>query len=652
MKLKKWLVVLAVIFSLTGASLHYYLKQGYAFIPTEDQILKPETKTSEKDENKPAYDLWGRTISQKEANELLSTEEGRRLLSPKNGAVKIDENLLKLGRKAFYEETFGNEIFLSDILGAFNGPLKIKNFQKAIKELNGNGTTNLRVELDETVTIGGNTFKKGTKVDTGFDVAKGSNEVLGLPIVSSEGRLKVGLSCAACHATVDPVNKMVIEGAVNTDANFGLLLALGTNTSAYFARTEIASLNEYIKNLDKTVVTSEGKEEPLPDPKAFEAAVDESLINWPKGNFDITSDFISNPTQIPDSFTLGDHPYSWSGFATAGPFKGLSALNNAVHAQGSDLTTITEANRALLGIDKEVYLGTILQNTANPKYRFEPNKGKKPSVFFAKVDPTPDAPGVNKAIKLPTYPRSSLISPNGLIVSSPRTKAGEQNNAMSAFQNTLVPPKAPIRVSDVEKKLGKRVFKQASCISCHAGGYYTNNQIIPVEKVGTEPTRARGLRKVGEFLTDPVIYSPDTPVPVPKNAQVIKVPTKGLDPMQINLAFGIGNTQGGYKVPSLLGLYWSAPYLHDGGVAVGANPKTQLGMAGTLNKGSFPDPFNSLRALVDKNLRNQIIKANKSSEALMKANVTGEGHDYWVDASTGFSVKEQDALIKYLLTLE
>jgi hypothetical protein len=28
-------------------------------------------------------------------------------------------------------------------------------------------------------------------------------------------------------------------------------------------------------------------------------------------------------------------------------------------------------------------------------------------------------------------------------------------------------------------------------------------------------------------------------------------------------------SNGGYKVPSLVGLYWSEPYLHDGGVAVG-----------------------------------------------------------------------------------
>jgi hypothetical protein len=133
---------------------------------------------------------------------------------------------------------------------------------------------------------------------------------------------------------------------------------------------------------------------------------------------------------------------------------------------------------------------------------------------------------------------------------------------------------------------------------------------------------------------------------------VLRVPTRGLDPGQINLSFGIGNTSGGYKVPSLIGLYWSAPYLHDGGVAIGANTKKQLGIEGTLNKSILPDPYNSIRALVDKNLRTQVIKANQSSESLRKSNVTGEGHEYWIDASTGFSQQEQDALIKYLLTLK
>jgi hypothetical protein len=31
---------------------------------------------------------------------------------------------------------------------------------------------------------------------------------------------------------------------------------------------------------------------------------------------------------------------------------------------------------------------------------------------------------------------------------------------------------------------------------------------------------------------------------------------------------------------------------------------------------------------------------------------TGAGHEYWIDASTGFSRGDQDALIHYLLTYQ
>ena len=61
-------------------------------------------------------------------------------------------------------------------------------------------------------------------------------------------------------------------------------------------------------------------------------------------------------------------------------------------------------------------------------------------------------------------------------------------------------------------------------------------------------------------------------------------PLQHLDPEQIKLGFAHGNSPGGYKVKGLIGLYWSAPYLHDGGVAVGPNIKTQLGIPGTLTK--------------------------------------------------------------------
>src|SRR5215213_7344180 len=71
----------------------------------------------------PAFDVFGRSISRAEADEMLKTDAGRATLLPANGAVPIDHDFLKLGKEAFYEETFGNEIFLTDVLGMLDGPV-------------------------------------------------------------------------------------------------------------------------------------------------------------------------------------------------------------------------------------------------------------------------------------------------------------------------------------------------------------------------------------------------------------------------------------------------------------------------------------------------------------------------------------------------
>jgi hypothetical protein len=234
---------------------------------------------------------------------------------PEDGAVEINRAFLRFGREMFYKETFGNEVFLTDILGVVDGPFNIRNILKAVAELRGRGTHNLRVELAEDITIGGKTYKKGQKIDTGLDVPKGAYAPLGLPVKYAGGKLKVGISCAACHATVDPQTKMVIEGAPNADLNAGLILAMATNSASYFMHTgqklsdrQVRGLQRYLKGV---VRTTEGDEVPLPDPEKLEAAVDADLAQWPPGSFDTTIDLENDPVQIPDAFTKGGHPYSW-----------------------------------------------------------------------------------------------------------------------------------------------------------------------------------------------------------------------------------------------------------------------------------------------------------------------------------------------------
>ncbi|WP_231510204.1 hypothetical protein [Fischerella sp. PCC 9605] len=64
-----------------------------------------------------SYDVLGYAVSKPEADKLLQTEAGQKALSPDNGAVKVTEELIDLGRDAFYQETFGNEYLFTDVVG-------------------------------------------------------------------------------------------------------------------------------------------------------------------------------------------------------------------------------------------------------------------------------------------------------------------------------------------------------------------------------------------------------------------------------------------------------------------------------------------------------------------------------------------------------
>jgi hypothetical protein len=360
---------------------------------------------------------------------------------------------------------------------------------------------------------------------------------------------------------------------------------------------------------------------------------------------------VGNPSKINNAFTLGHHPYAWTGIFAAGPFKGLAAITSHVHAIGSDGLSQVASSAFLMGLDPEVYLGTLLQNAARARYRYDPRRAQSPSAFFAEVDPTPGAPGVNQIVRLPTFPQTSLISEVGLAGSAPGYRFMEQNNALAAFQNTLLPPPAPLPTTPEVITHGRKVFAQAGCAGCHAGAEATNHRIIPVPEIGTDPSRAQALRTTESHYVPPSLYGFDTPVPVPPGTPPLAVPTAELDPHQIQLAFAYGGTPGGYKVPSLAGVYWSAPYLHDGGVAVGVDARTQLGIPGTLHRGILPDPVNSLRALIDRTLRQQVIAANAAAPSLQAMHVQGTGHAFWVDAESGFTPADQEALIQYVFAL-
>lgn len=606
-----------------------------------------------------SYDVLGYVVDKDKAANLLQTEEGREQLSPENGAVAVTEELINLGRKAFYSETFKDQVFQTEVAGAISGPINPVTMTKAIARLGGKPTTNLQIPIDEDVTIGGRTFTAGTLLNTGMDVPAGSLLPLGMRPSIEQGKLRIGVTCALCHVAVDGNTGRVIEGAPNNDLDSGLVLAFATNSAAMFRQTSVNPTK--LPRGEHTYIDANGKEVRLPDAKALEDAVDAELLSWAPGNFDSTPNLVNNPSQIPSSYTHDAWPYGWSGNAVIGWFHGLSTLNSNVHGTNSDPTLGADSSLPMLGIDKETYLGVIFQNAANPAFRLP--EGAKPSEFLDKIDPTPGQPGMNEVIRMPGYPKGSPFILDGLMANSPGYRVGEQINGLSAFQNTLAPPPNQTTNTDSIKR-GTAIFTRAGCVECHSGRYFTNHDVIPEKEIGTQPSRAPAQAPIARILAEARTYPPNLSVPLPPDPPVLPVPTD-ITPKRVQeLAFAINNPAGGYKVPSLIGLHVTAPYLHDGGVAASsealkqdkkgfsvANPD-QLGMVGTLLKNIQPDPSASLRVLLDRKLRKPTVAANRANLNLQRSNVDGSGHAYWVDAKAGYTVQDQTDLIQFLLSLD
>src|SRR5438309_670480 len=126
----------------------------------------------------------------------------------------------------------------------------------------------------------------------------------------------------------------------------------------------------------------------------------------------------------------------------AGPFHGLSAQKNNVQSMNSDSTLLADSSEVLFALDKQVYLAVVLQNAAAKTLRFDPGTGQAPDDFWRHADPNRQGPGLNSVVIPPTYPHATPLSPDGTYTNSPGSDFWRQVNAMSAWQNTLVPPPA------------------------------------------------------------------------------------------------------------------------------------------------------------------------------------------------------------------
>ena len=591
------------------------------------------------------------------------------------GMVRIGALQILRGEVIFFNEEIGDQLGVQRLFGVRLALYDLlPELLTAIVALRGRPTTNLALVLNRDWTIGTHEFPRGTVIKSGLDVEAGAWLPIGV-------RLDGNITCALCHVTLDARTGRRLDGVPNSDLDVAFMLAFAKNSAAAFARLDIDPFDAAFLGNGKTIIDSAGQPVELPDPEAFETAFDDLILDVPPGQFESSPDRINNTTQIPSLFTFRSGPYGFDGVFGVGPFAGLAALTNAVHTSEINLLAAAQTSAALLGIDPEAYLGIALQNAVDPGLRLPGGAPVRPSEWLRQVAPDLALAELEDQVEAPgagQYPalQPSLFALSGLIF-SPRTASLDLAtgrfmgavNAMSAYQNSLVPPPNRslanlIALVDGSVARGAQAFLDAGCAGCHAPPFYTDNAIHPLAAIGSNPARALSRLGVEPLLVAPMLYSFDTPVPIPADAELLEVPTAGFSATPTSLPDGLA-PGGGYRTTSLRGIAFSAPYLHDGGVAVRAGAlsypgdgsfaiadPTGLGVPGTLAQGINADAAASLRALLDRGLRAAVIAANQASPGLVRSNLDGTGHAFWADAAAGFTPAEQADLIAFLLALD
>lgn len=623
------------------------------------------------------YDFFGQRLTSSQAFSRV-LQAGLNPFDPnayaRLGMVNVNSLFVAEGKLIFDNAVVGDDLGFQRVFGFKDGlNVILPELLIAIAQLNGRHTTNLRVTLLKDVRVGSTVLARGSVLDTGLDVQAGALLPLGL-------RPDFNITCAICHVTLD-ANGNRLDGIPNGDLNAAALVAIAPNTASVLGRLNVNVTDPSINTgLGAQILNSHGAVVRLPDPEALERRTDDVVVGVPPGHFESSLDRISNTTQIPHVFTWGLNKFTFDGAFQAGPFRGLSAANSAVHS--SEVNIIANAfDSALLDIDTQVYAGILLQRAADPAVRL-PSSGApvRPSSFLRSVIPNPYDGELERQVIAPgsgPYPNllPTLSTYNGLLWSPDTNQftfgAGKffrGANAMAAYQDSLKPPpnKTPANQTALASGAvarGAQVFLNAGCNTCHTAPFFTDNKVHPNATLGMNAARAQSRRALDGLLSPPKLYAFDENVPVSATARVLNIPTTGItdDPRRLPFV----TRDGGYKTLSLRALFLTAPYFHDGGAAVApgalsfaANGSftvvdpSRLGIPGAVQTFRGSDAASSLRAVVDSGLRAQVVAANRASPSLVRQNLDGSGHQFFVDASTGFTPRQQADLVDFLLSLD
>ncbi|MBI3607809.1 MAG: hypothetical protein HY207_07570 [Nitrospirae bacterium] len=415
------------------------------------------------------------------------------------------------GRSVFRFETFRNEWFWSDTLGLAEG--------LARREVTPNALLAAGLQLDSDklpsdfrrsdVGIGPYTDPRATRrlIE--------ANAVIGL--VARQDR--IGVTCVLCHSRADDrfgdgVGRRV-DGLPNTRLRVGTLIAWGERSRSYVPFLNLFGLGRG-PQVDPAVSAFDGAE-------ALEGAVDAALLSWPPGQADATPDGVGNPTDIPAIWNLTDvGPYDWDGM-----FAHVGDAHNYFFGVVLDPTTLaTPGGRSFLsGVPPPMgdWLG-----------------GAYGAVLQA-IDPAMERPRV----------AADRVGGLPFLRSSPRLGFrvnGEDLDALSAYLARVLPPRRD-SIDEERVAAGRRVFRQAGCNDCHLESRETTGMIVPIRDLlpGYDPQRIDLVTVPGGSLLDD--------------------PRTGYDDrvMAMNAAWRGGEV--GYKVPQLVGIGLTAPYLHDGSVS-------------------------------------------------------------------------------------
>lgn len=654
------------------------------FVATEDPTLAALFEPAPMREL-DTYDYFGKTVSESDARQMvfdagLDSEDENSYL--RLGLVHYTQELIDRGGILFLQGPLGDPFSINKIISFASefGKSTLESAIDSFDEANDPdgtaaflrdvlltclvrekvATTNLEITLSRDLKIGSKAIPAGTVMRTGLDVQAGNFTPVGF-----DGG---AVSCAICHASVDVNTGREVVGRANTDLDIGLFLALSPNSAGAFVKTnksEFDPMDPRFPRSGRTIINSKGDMVTLPDPVAYEQAFDDFLLTMPKGTFDAGPDNRTSLVRVPDNFVVGEGGMGWDGGFNIGPFGGVTAFSSAVHSFELSMSSPFFAPEDILEHDPEVFLGTILQNAADPALRIP--DGVKPSDWLKENFPQAER---ERLLETPTFPDPSLFSLNGLIFNPPGEKVLESANALAAFQTSLnVPPnRSPENFAALiggAVQRGGEVFLAAKCNECHIPPYFTDRKIHAADELGVNAIRGMARNSLEGRLVPAMLPAFDLIAPLPENPPMIDLPpAEGMDD-NLGLPPGLAQMTGGYKTASLRGLYLNAPYLHDIGVAVhpdailvnldGSYRVINEPLIGVTNTRKIAEPVSaahSLRALIDRDLRGIVVANNHADPDLVRANVEGVGHEFFVDPEAGFTYQQQTDLIAFLLSLD